>query len=89
MVRGTAVRFRSNLKLTPIEASTFEIFEVIDGRSSISSFVIRLNEFYRHPRAVFQDSLEGLTNLLENVLFAQEKLLVVGDCNVHMNNISC
>ncbi|XP_070550950.1 uncharacterized protein [Ptychodera flava] len=87
---GTAVIGKANLQVTLNKSSPFKTFEILDANVRLSSAMIRLLVIYRPPNSckhTVSDFLNEFTHLLEVILHAKGNLIIVGDFNIHVDDL--
>ena len=90
---GICVLFKDSLTVTKNPIPAFESFELLDLTIKFNQDLIRLATVYRPPNAGKTASptnfLSEFSTYLELVLVTNNRLLVTGDFNIHVDNKKC
>src|SRR5258708_39023105 len=83
---GVAVIYRSFLKATIIQNHTYDSFETIRLKFTISNSNFNLYTIYRPPSSSNAPFLTEFSTLLEDIISHPSEIIFFGDFNVHVDN---
>ena len=87
---GVAIVYRSSFRIGPPPVSfTSSYFEHITRSFYVNSVCVRLCVIYRPPKQSIPEFITEFSNYLELLSVTSGKLLIVGDFNIHVDDVKC
>lgn len=90
---GIALLYRDNIKVTRSTSTVFQSFECAEWRLSFNNFVSYVIGIYRPPYSekhpvILAKFITEFTQLLESIVLKTEPVIIMGDFNIHLDNVT-
>ena len=85
---GIALIHRSQLKVSKISLPAFKSFESLCVTLSLTNFSCKLLIIYRPPQTSVASFLDEFSTLLSDIVPSSSELLIAGDFNIHVDDLS-